>query len=178
MTGGNAPSEQRHLLWVDDEGEDAFRHERRELSKDSGWTLQWARTVNDAIDQLARQAFTAVILDQRLPRATLSDPLDEWAGCKLLYWLRRTERPSGGWPWPRDGSSSARIDTPVLPLEPNTSVPVAVVSICHYPEIRLATLAASQADASMRYYTRPVDIRELRAWLDSAFERRRPRGSS
>jgi CheY-like chemotaxis protein len=75
------------LLWVDDDGEERFLHEKYNLGK-KGWSITWALTVLEAARILAEKSFDAVLLDQMLPPQKYEDEPSLWGGCALLYWLR------------------------------------------------------------------------------------------
>jgi CheY-like chemotaxis protein len=77
----------RTLLWVDDDGEERFLHEKYNLEK-KGWSITWALTVLEAARILADRTFDAVLLDQMLPPEKNEDEPSLWGGCALLYWLR------------------------------------------------------------------------------------------
>lgn len=166
----------RRVLWVENDGPSRFVWEERQLHE-SGWTIAWALTIEQAIDQLAVQSFDAIILDQFLPytssdpdaRMVVDGPPQAWGGCVLLWWLRRMAPPKDlprelgdEWKKRREGWPS--------PLPCNTDISATVASDYDYDEIRKSLQAASLKglDTELEVLPKPIETDALLAFLRTA----------
>lgn len=152
-------SSPRRLLWVDDDGPAPYFFETTTLSN-QGWSVRWAENVTEAAEILAKEEFSAVILDHVLPLRSSPWPLSEetvlWGGCLLLYWLRGRELP-GHIPAPHGFSELYASH----PLEANRQVPIVVVSAYFSDEIQAAMRGAISPETELRSLTKPVDTEGL-----------------
>lgn len=158
------------LLWVDDDGPDRFLYERGVI-EDDGWQVQWATSVEEAVEALKGTAFDALILDLNLTdERGVEPPYLIWGACRILYWLRQTPltRPR---PWLTAGASEVWSEAP--PYKTNEKVPVLIVSGFHDDDVLKAIRDAGPADFQIKLLPKPVDERELLRWLGDVSEARR-----
>ena len=74
------------LLWIDDDDPKRFRHDAKMLTR-QGWEITWSHTIEDAIANLKKNEYQAVILDQMI-HFQANRKKSIWGGCMLFYWLR------------------------------------------------------------------------------------------
>ncbi len=152
-----------HVLWVDDDDPERFVYERYLLERD-GWKVTWARDVAEAAKALSRERFDAMILDQMIAGNGVEEQFVIWAGCRLLRWLRgtdRTEMPASqrgeDGPWPALRS--------LAPHDSNKLLPVAILSAYHDADVLRATQSASDQDRKALFLGKPVKEAELLDFL-------------
>lgn len=81
----------KKLLWADDE------KKRLEFTvgflERNGWSVDWASTVIDAAKAASNNTYHFILVDQMLPFSREQSSEDDWGGCRLLYWLKRSRQP-------------------------------------------------------------------------------------
>lgn len=156
----------QRLLWIDDDGEGRYLSEVLFLAH-RGWEVVWARDARSAMEILSSEQIAAVLLDQVFPHdSNLSEKEDIWAGCRLLFWLRKAKGPdkaplSEGW---------AQLLNEWQPLPENDGVPVLLVSAYQdfrNGEIENTARQASETDSDMKVVRKPVDFGKIQSFLHS-----------
>ncbi len=81
----------KKLLWADDE------KSRLEFTvgflERNGWSVDWTSTVIEAAEAASKNAYHFILVDQMLPFSRERSSEDDWGGCRLLYWLKRSRQP-------------------------------------------------------------------------------------
>jgi len=150
-------ADEKTLLWVDDDGEERFLHEKYNLEK-RGWTIVWALTVLEAAEELAEKSFDAVLLDQMLPPQKYEDEPNLWGGCALLYWLR-----GGG--LLRDAKDFDFVAN-LTPLSHNQKIRVTLVSAFYDDQVM--DQVSKAPGPSVELVQKPITLTRLLACLEGS----------
>lgn len=143
-----------HALWVDDDGEDRFQYELSVLA-DHGITTDWAIDAAQAVARLSSAPYDLILLDQVFPISQDSSYKDVWSGCRLLYWLRGLQPPSGA----PQGAMWANLLKGKRPTPKNQNRPVIIISGFQDDDV---DDALKEANRSISIFPKPVDGDELR----------------
>lgn len=146
------------LLWVDDDGPGMFLFEVFQL-EELGWTVHFTTHIEGAAEALRSRDFDAVLLDQMMPLAGGTDqPVDVWAGCLVLWWLRH-QRPPGGAPAASIEATQVLWKAP--PRAANTRAPALVVSAFDDPEVDAEIQAVLPGPEGIDILVKPVEAAAL-----------------
>lgn len=150
------------LLWVDDDEERRFKHEKSRIDK-IGWDVAWANDAREAAQKLQENTYDTIFLDQMLPyrKGNLEDKkMRPWGGCLLLYWLRGKEKPriSSEIPGFRDLKS-------YKPRPQNSRIPAMVISAYYGDAVRETMVRASDLDADLPFVAKPADVTAIIRFL-------------
>lgn len=157
----------RRLLWTDDDAPGRFRYELLMLER-SGWTIEWATSLEQALKKLCEDEFDAMLLDQLLPARTPVAPRrvtpNVWHGCRLLYWLRGAE-------WPSTAPNLEDWDSLSRDLNPPKwrDLPVLLVSNVFDEDVHSALFSLEPA---LQQVVKPPSVDLLLKLLDHASQRR------
>lgn len=156
------------ILWVDDDGEDRYLHERMLLTE-RGWNIDWATTVLTAADFLRTKEYRALLVDQMLPLVQ-SDAPTVWGGCVLLRWLRHAELPIEVAAYAGDCERLRELS----PAAGNSDVNVMIVSAYWDADVAHSIDTTLAETGRVRSSPKPVQPAELIRFLDDT----RTQGSS
>jgi CheY-like chemotaxis protein len=158
----------RRLLWTDDDGPDRFMFECHMLEK-SGWKVDWALDVTEALDRLAKVPYDALLLDQMLPwrhedqNQLTTRETTPWGGYEVLHRLRRAQNRHDKAP-PQSGEHGSWVGTE--PLAENVGVPVLVISAFYDKDVLAAIRSASVQDRDLVISPKPTNIDEIIDFLN------------
>ena len=151
------------VLWVDNDAPARFPFEKRMIAA-AGWETVFAADVARAAGLLEHERFDALILDQMLAGSGGMDThLVIWGGCRLLRWLRGTD---GELPLSPEEQQAFGVLGEHHPREDNRVIPAIILSAYHNEKVLKETRDASAQDREIRFLVKPVDVRQLVAFLD------------
>jgi CheY-like chemotaxis protein len=142
-----------HLLWVDDDGPGMFLYEVYQLEQ-QGWTVEFAENITDAAAALQARDYRAILLDQMMPLgADHNQPVDVWAGCLILWWLRQAGPPPGA---PHASIEATPMLWDTTPRPANCSIPILMVSAFDDPDVD-EDIRRIQAPSPVQVFVKPVE---------------------
>jgi|GEM_PF-4827585 len=146
------------LLWVDDDGPGMFLFEVFQLEQ-QGWTVHFVTHIAAAAEALAAKPYDAVLLDQMMPLGAGDDqPVDVWAGCLVVWWMRHRAPPPGA---PAASVEATHALWAATPLPHNQGVPVVIVSAFDDPEVDAEIRKVSPTPRPVHILVKPVEAEAL-----------------
>lgn len=158
------------VLWVDNDAPGRFPYEKRMINA-SGWETVFAQDVAAAARLLESERFDALILDQMLAGGAGMDAhLVIWGGCRLLRWLRGTPTTLA---LPPEEQKAFGVLEEHNPDPANRTMPAVILSAYHNDKVLKETRDASAQDRDMQFLVKPVDVRQVVAFLGAVRDARR-----
>ncbi len=145
-----------NLLWIDDDGEERFPYECRLLQK-AGYEIFWARSGQQAAEQLLAQSYEVILLDQQLPWQEGVSHV--WGGVMLYAWATTQDRPREA--PPLDGFDQLFS----CPREKPIQAQVRIVSAFYNEGVATVQRELGLPDAEV--FAKPIDMEALLISLGS-----------
>ncbi|MCO7226086.1 hypothetical protein [Pleionea sp. CnH1-48] len=154
------------LLWIDDDWRfNRFRYEQDRIS-DTGWEVDFAISICEAVDKLNSQSYQALFLDQQFPYDDDShidsrQELDIWAGNIIYAWLFSSDSDLENAGASVRGCLERLKNEYPPPHEDNKRLPVLILS--SYEKNK--NYSSGRGKPVVNHYAKPLDVDDLLLFL-------------